>query len=79
MWARIRDWHKNRSWSLGYKHGKEGRPCDSPWWVDEGIYGLAYMQGMDVDLTSTAASATDEAARAKDLLEKALLSRRRSE
>jgi hypothetical protein len=78
MWAQIWDWHKNRSWSLGYKHGKEGRSCDSPWWVDEGIYGLAYMQGMDVNVTSAATSATDEAALAKDLLEKALLSRRRS-
>ncbi len=65
MWARIWDWHQTRSWRLGYRHGKEGRPCDSPWWADEGVYELAYMQGMDVDLTSLAA--TDEPAPAIDL------------
>ena len=45
MWARIWDWHQTRSWKLGYRHGKEGRPCDSPWWADEGVASLPTCKG----------------------------------
>jgi hypothetical protein len=42
----------NTSWKLGYGRGKEGRAYSCPWWVDETVYALAYMQGQGVEIPS---------------------------
>jgi hypothetical protein len=69
MLARIRDWHRNLSWNVGYRHGKNGLLAASPWWVDAEIYSLAYMHGMGVELAPPANTATEEAARAKEFFD----------
>jgi hypothetical protein len=68
MLARIRDWHQNLSWNVGFRHGKNGLLGANPWWVDTEIYSLAYMQGMGVELVPPANTAKEEAARAKESL-----------
>jgi len=35
-------WHKALSWKLGQGHATSGRPCSSPWWINEAWYVLAY-------------------------------------
>jgi hypothetical protein len=68
MLARIRDWHQNLSWNVGYRRGKEGRPFSCPWWAGREICALAYLQGKGVDLTDATRGATQNAVQAKDLL-----------
>jgi hypothetical protein len=44
--AWLRDFHQNLSYKLGYGRGLENRrPFACPWWVDQTVYGLAYMDG----------------------------------
>jgi hypothetical protein len=47
MLAIIKDWHQTLSWKIGYGRGKAGRVYSCPWWVDETVYALAYMQGKE--------------------------------
>ena len=44
MLAAIKDWHQTVSWKAGHADGKQGRRYQCPWWADDGIYALAYMQ-----------------------------------
>jgi hypothetical protein len=44
MLATVKDWHQTLSWKLGYGRGEEGRAYSCPWWVDEQVYALAFMQ-----------------------------------
>ena len=57
MLAIIKDWRQTLSWKLGYGRGKAGRAYGRPWWVDETVYALPYMQGKDVEIPSTKAAA----------------------
>jgi hypothetical protein len=56
MFAAIKDWHQTLSWKLGYGRGKEGRAYSCPWWVDEVVYALAYMQRKGVEITKEGAN-----------------------
>jgi len=42
----LRDWHQTLSWKLGYRRGRAGRTYSCPWWADERVYALAFMQGL---------------------------------
>jgi hypothetical protein len=44
MLATIKDWHQKVSQKAGHADGKQGRLYQCPWWADDGIYALAYMQ-----------------------------------
>jgi hypothetical protein len=44
MLAAIKDWHQTVSWKAGHADGKQGRRYQCPWWADDEIYALAYMQ-----------------------------------
>ncbi len=35
-------WHKALSWKLGQSDATSGRPCSSPWWINESYYVLSY-------------------------------------
>jgi hypothetical protein len=50
MLAMLRDWQQMLSWKLGRGHGKANRPFRCPWWADDVVYVLAYMQGKGVDI-----------------------------
>jgi hypothetical protein len=52
MLARLRDWHQNISWKLGYGRGKKGLPFTCPWWVDKKVYARAYMEGKGLKILS---------------------------
>jgi hypothetical protein len=53
MRAIIKDCRQTLSWKLGYGRGKAGRAYSRPWWVDETVYALAYMQGKGAEIPST--------------------------
>jgi len=38
-------WRQRLSWKLGYRRGQSGRPYSCPWWADEQVFALAFMQG----------------------------------
>ena len=44
MLATIKDWHQTVSWKAGHADGNQGRLYQCPWWADDGIYALAYVQ-----------------------------------
>lgn len=46
----IVDLHQTLSANAGYKAGRNSVPFKCPWWADDGIYGLAYLQGKGVDI-----------------------------
>jgi hypothetical protein len=69
MLARIRDWHQNLSWNIGYRHGKEDLPFSCPWWADREICALAYLQGKGADLTEATAWAKQNTADTQEMLE----------
>jgi len=39
-------WRQLYSWKLGYDRATAGRAYSRPWWVDEEVYGFAFLQGM---------------------------------
>lgn len=41
-------WRQTLSWRSGYNRGKSGKPYSCPWWADEQVYGLAFLQGKGV-------------------------------
>jgi hypothetical protein len=43
-------WRQTLSWKLGYGRGKAGKPFSCPWWADEQVYGLAFLQGKGVSI-----------------------------
>jgi len=45
MLAKIRDLHQSLSWNAGYGSGKEGRPFNCPWWVNQIVFSSGYMKG----------------------------------
>jgi hypothetical protein len=52
MIERIKDWRQAVSWKLGHGHAKKGRSYSCPWWVDEFVYALAFLQGKGVGIPS---------------------------
>jgi hypothetical protein len=50
MFAKLRDWHQNLSWNVGYNHACRGQKHAPPWWADKQIYALAYLQGKGVEI-----------------------------
>jgi hypothetical protein len=43
-------WHRAISWKLGRSHGKQGRPYNRPWWVNEAHYALAYTHAKLIEI-----------------------------
>lgn len=50
MLAKIIDWRQTLSWRAGNRQGRKGRPFRCPWWADDGIFALAYMQAKGVEI-----------------------------
>jgi hypothetical protein len=43
-------WRQTLTWKVGFRHAQIGIPYKCPWWADEQVYGLAYLQGKDVEI-----------------------------
>jgi hypothetical protein len=43
-------WRQTLSWKIGFRRGKAGRTYKCPWWADERVYGLAFLQGKNVEI-----------------------------
>lgn len=43
-------WRQNLSWRWGYSRAKLGKTYKCPWWADEQVYGLAFLQVKGVQL-----------------------------
>jgi hypothetical protein len=54
MIAIVLHWHRATSWKLGRSHGKQGRPYNRPWWVDEAHYALAYTHAKLIEIRPAA-------------------------
>jgi hypothetical protein len=52
MIAIVLHWHRAISWTLGREHGKQGRPYNRPWWVNEAHYALAYTHAKLIEIQS---------------------------
>ena len=51
-------WRQTLSWKLGYGRGKAGAAYKVPWWADEQVFALAFMQGKGVDIPRDPTSET---------------------
>ena len=40
------------SWKVGFRRAKASRVYSCPWWTDERVYGLAFLQGKSVEIPS---------------------------
>jgi hypothetical protein len=38
------------SWKVGFRRAKDSRVYSCPWWTDERVYGLAFMQGKGLEI-----------------------------
>jgi hypothetical protein len=45
-------WRQTLTWRVGFRRAESGRPYSCPWWADEQVYGLAYLQGKGVQIPS---------------------------
>jgi hypothetical protein len=54
-------WRQRLSWKLGYRRGQSGRPYSCPWWADEQVFALAFMQGNGVEIPRDPGIRTREA------------------
>jgi hypothetical protein len=45
-------WRQTLTWKVGLRRAKAGVPYKCPWWADELVYGLAYLQGKGVQIPS---------------------------
>lgn len=43
-------WRQKVSWWWGYSRGRSRKPYSCPWWADEQVYGLAFLQGKGVEI-----------------------------
>jgi hypothetical protein len=43
-------WRQTLSWKVGFARGKAGRDYSCPWWADERVYGLAFLQGKSAEI-----------------------------
>jgi hypothetical protein len=43
-------WRQRLSWKVGHRHGNADRAYSCPWWADEQVYALAFLQGKAVHL-----------------------------
>jgi hypothetical protein len=43
-------WRQTLSWNVGFHRAQAGRPYSCPWWADERVYGLAFLQGKGVEI-----------------------------
>jgi hypothetical protein len=50
MLSIIRDWQQTLSWKLGHGHARHQRASRCPWWADQQIYSLAYLQGKGIEI-----------------------------
>jgi hypothetical protein len=44
-WETRMGWRQQLSRKLGYRHAQAGKPYSCPWWADEQVYALAFLQG----------------------------------
>jgi hypothetical protein len=45
FWHYSWGWRETLSWKVGFRRAKAGCVYSCPWWADERVYGLAFMQG----------------------------------
>jgi hypothetical protein len=45
MLAVVKNWYQILSWRLGYSCGQNGHAHRCPWWADNDIYSIAYIEG----------------------------------
>jgi hypothetical protein len=50
FWEYPWGWRETLSWKVGFRRAKAGRVYSCPWWADEGVYGLAFMQGKGLEI-----------------------------
>jgi hypothetical protein len=43
-------WCQTLSWKVGFHRAKAGRAYWCPWWADEKVYGLAFVQGKGLEI-----------------------------
>jgi len=43
-------WRQTLSWKVGFRRAKDSRVYSCPWWTDERVYGLAFMQGKGLEI-----------------------------
>ena len=43
-------WRQGLSWKVGFRRAKAGHAYKCPWWADERVYGLAFMQGKGLEI-----------------------------
>ena len=53
-------WRQTLSWKMGIRRAKADVTYKCPWWADEEIYGLAYLQGKGVKLFNSEAKVAEQ-------------------
>jgi hypothetical protein len=53
-------WRQTLSYKLALRRAEAGIPFQCPWWADEQVYGLAYLQGKRVEISRDPVSAPTE-------------------
>ena len=48
-WEAKWGWRQHLSWNVGSRHGDADRPYSCPWWADERVYALAFLQATGVE------------------------------
>ena len=54
MLSMFKDWHQTLSWKAGRRDGKKSRLFHCPWWADDRVYALAYMQAKGIEIPKAA-------------------------
>jgi hypothetical protein len=45
-------WRQKLSWKVGFRRAQAGRAYKCPWWADEQVFALAFLQGKQVEITN---------------------------
>jgi|HubBroStandDraft_2_1064218.scaffolds.fasta_scaffold1124190_1 hypothetical protein len=45
-------WRQTLSWKLGFRRAQAGPAYKCPWWADEQVFGLAFLQGKGAEITN---------------------------
>jgi len=47
------EWRQTLTWKVAYRRAQAGRPYSCPWWADEQVYCLAWLEGRGLDIPKT--------------------------
>jgi hypothetical protein len=43
-------WRQTLSWKVGFRRAEAGRAYKCPWWADERVIGIAFLQGKGTEI-----------------------------